>query len=227
MLSESALRKKLKDLGIPNWGAKALLVRRHQEWLNLYNSNCDASDSVRRTKRELLRELDEWERTQGGNANTRESNIMKKDWDGHGHATTHKSQFDDLIANARKRAKAVPKSEESKQEEEPKEPTQQPYSGTTDAQFAREPVGQASVDPAQPYEGNEEALASIRAKVEEANHTDSAPLSLSVDTLKTTGIEETGDEPTGIHFTSPSRKIPMFSMPEEPVVDVDHSTTVQ
>ncbi|PVI04626.1 DNA repair protein rad18, partial [Periconia macrospinosa] len=101
MLTETALKKKLRDLGIPSSGSKPVLIRRHQEWLNIFNSNCDAADNVRKPKRELLRELDAWERTQGGQASTKNSHIMKKDFDGAGHATIHKSQFDDLIAQAR------------------------------------------------------------------------------------------------------------------------------
>ena len=102
MLKETALRKKLQEIDIPSWGSKDLLKRRHIEWLNIYNSNCDADDSLRKSKKQLLRELDEWEQTQGGKAGSKESKIMRKDFDGDGHARLHKSDFDDLIAQARK-----------------------------------------------------------------------------------------------------------------------------
>ena len=103
MLKENALRKKLQEIGVPNWGGKDLMRRRHLEWLNIYNSNCDADDSVRKNKRQLLKELEEWEQTQGGRADMRESKIMKKDFDVEGHAKSHKSNFDDLIAQARQK----------------------------------------------------------------------------------------------------------------------------
>jgi E3 ubiquitin-protein ligase RAD18 len=61
MLKEGALRKRLQEIGIPNWGSKELMRRRHLEWLNIYNSNCDADDTVRKNKRQLLKELEEWE----------------------------------------------------------------------------------------------------------------------------------------------------------------------
>jgi E3 ubiquitin-protein ligase RAD18 len=108
MLREGALRKKLQEIGIPNWGNKDLMKRRHIEWLNIHNSNCDADDSVRKSKRLLLQELDEWENTQGGKAHSKDDRIMRKDFDGNGHARSHKSDFDDLIARARQK-RAVPR----------------------------------------------------------------------------------------------------------------------
>lgn len=237
MLTESALKKKLRDLGIPITGSKPLLIRRHQEWLNIFNSNCDASDTVRKSKRELLRELDEWERTQGGNANTKESYVMRKDFDGQGHATAHKSQFDDLIANARRRAKATPKSElEGKTNGEPKEhPQQQSHVVQSTAnQAPHPPAAQLPPEVPRPYEHNEAALSSIRAKVEEANHTESAfpPLNREMSNANARAAKEAqADEETPLGFQdpfgNPSRKVPMFSLPAEPVYDVDSSTAIQ
>jgi E3 ubiquitin-protein ligase RAD18 len=109
MLKDGALRKKLQEIGIPNWGSKDLMKRRHIEWLNIHNSNCDAHDSVRKSKKLLLQELDEWENTQGGKAHSKDDRIMRKDFDANGHARSHKSDFDDLIARARQK-RAVPKS---------------------------------------------------------------------------------------------------------------------
>ena len=91
LLTEAKLRKKLQELGINASGKKDLMIRRHTEWLHLWNSNCDASDDRRKTKSELKRELDTWERTQGGLANASVAPVMKKDFDGKGHASTHKS----------------------------------------------------------------------------------------------------------------------------------------
>lgn len=231
MLTESALKKKLKDLGIPSIGSKPLLVKRHQEWLNLWNSNCDAAEHTRKSKRELLRELDEWERTQGAQANNKESHIMRKDFDGQSHAVVHKSHFDDLIAAARKkRATAAPK-EEKDVPEDPMQQNQEPKL-EPQAQPRQEPQPQPLVDSTNPYEGNEDALSTIRDKVEEANRTESVfpPLDPATSKANYAAAEETQQlpDPTGFpdSFASPTRKVPMFSMPEEPVVDVE-STTVQ
>lgn len=113
LLKELALRKKLSELGIPNIGPRALMIRRHTEWVNLVNANCD---SLRpQTKKELLHELDAWDRTQGrqivndsGSAGSA-SSVMNKDFDGAAWATNHENDFQALIARARNKAK--PKTE--------------------------------------------------------------------------------------------------------------------
>lgn len=82
------------------------MKRRHIEWLNIFNSNCDADERVRKSKRQLVKELEEWENTQGGRADFKESRVMRKDFDGNGYAKTYKSDFDDLIAQARTKRQA-------------------------------------------------------------------------------------------------------------------------
>ncbi|KAI6832193.1 DNA repair protein rad18 [Hortaea werneckii] len=108
LLKEIGMRKKLEELGIPAWGNKQLMVRRHVEWVNLWNANCDSRQP--RTKRELLSELETWERTQGGRAPGGQAsfaaNVMKKDFDGAGWASKNKDEFSRLIADA-KRKKGV------------------------------------------------------------------------------------------------------------------------
>ncbi|KAL5404433.1 hypothetical protein PMIN06_008238 [Paraphaeosphaeria minitans] len=231
MLNDKSLRKRLQDLGIPTWGTRQQLVKRHQEWLNIYNSNCDASDEARKPKQELLRELDDWERTQGGRATAKESHIMRKDFDGQNYAMAHKNQFDDLIANVRKRAKETSKPREEKVESTPA------GSSGSDPQPAQADKPEFTPDPRHPYENNEAALSSIRQKVEEANRTDSAfpPLSHNTKDANMKAAQDAGihqdkiplgfapENPLG----SPTRKVPMFRMPEEPVVDVESSTTIQ
>ncbi|KAI9713269.1 MAG: E3 ubiquitin-protein ligase rad18 [Bogoriella megaspora] len=109
MLNEKQLRKKISDLGIPNWGSKALLIRRHTEWVNLWNANADSSNP--RPKRDMLRQLDIWERTQGGSApvtfgtQNGPSAVMNKDFDGAGWASNNKTDFDRLIEEARRKRK--------------------------------------------------------------------------------------------------------------------------
>lgn len=231
MLNDKALRKKLHELSIPTWGTKQQLIKRHQEWLNIYNSNCDASDEARKSKRELLRELDEWERTQGGHATAKESHIMRKDFDGQNYATAHKNQFGDLIANARRRAKHTPNASEEKAE------TTFAGSSGTDPQPPQADNLESTPDPPHPYKNNEAALSSIRQKVEEANRTDSAfpPLSHNTKDANLKAAQDAGmhqdDIPLGFApenpLGSPTRKVPMFKMPEEPVVDVESSAMIQ
>lgn len=110
LYSDASLRKKLKELGIPNHGSKELMRKRHTEWMNLWNANCDALRP--RTKRELLRDLDIWERTLGKQlektvAAGGVSGVMVKDFDRDGWAKTQKSEFDDLIQKAREKRSAA------------------------------------------------------------------------------------------------------------------------
>ncbi|KAH7069014.1 hypothetical protein BKA63DRAFT_520463 [Paraphoma chrysanthemicola] len=242
MLKEGALRKKLSEIGIPNWGTKDLLKRRHIEWLNIYNSNCDADESVRKSKQQLRRELDEWENTQGGRADSKESRIMKKDFDGNGHAKSHKTDFDDLIAIARAK-RMVPKAEEGGEAASAAEsgtghnaqsidptPTEPPTSESQNPQPPHEPQIHTSPthepNPQRPYENNESALSTIRAKVAAANQTGSTMAtlsrtpSLSVDSHQKEGIANPLGSPT-------ARKVPMFAVPEQPVRDLDTSGAMQ
>jgi E3 ubiquitin-protein ligase RAD18 len=103
LLSENQLRKKLRDLGIPGLGSKPLLQRRHTEWLNLWNANCDSRNP--RTKRDLLSDLDTWERTQGRQIanNAGPSGVMVKEFDRVAYAQSNRNDFNDLIRRARQK----------------------------------------------------------------------------------------------------------------------------
>ncbi|OJI99341.1 hypothetical protein ASPVEDRAFT_508603 [Aspergillus versicolor CBS 583.65] len=111
LMKETSLRRKLKDLGIPNWGSRPLLQRRHTEWMNLWNANCDSKTP--KSKRELLRELDVWEGTQGGNSVTPTdptSSVMRKDFDTGEWSANYNTDFKQLIASARRKNDAVVRS---------------------------------------------------------------------------------------------------------------------
>jgi E3 ubiquitin-protein ligase RAD18 len=237
MLKEGALRKKLQEIGIPNWGSKDLLKRRHIEWLNIYNSNCDAHESVRKSKRQLVKELEEWENTQGGKADSKESKIMKKDFDGEGYAKSHKTDFDDLIAKARAK-RSAPKPEETPAAQPDPVPSEsaatQPNPAGVPPEASQDTIESAPVashfrphhGPHQglahhnPYEGNENALSTIRAKVAVANQTGRIIPPLP------SASEDEPHHPVGIQnpLGHPARKIPMFALPEQPVADTDTSS---
>jgi E3 ubiquitin-protein ligase RAD18 len=123
LLKETAMRKKMDELGLPSFGSKQLMVRRHTEWVNLWNANCDSSNS--RTKRELLHDLDTWERTQGGRAPTTNQGygIMRKDFDGNSWANKNKDDFSRLIADARRKKTTAPPNPEPDQQGEKHAPT--------------------------------------------------------------------------------------------------------
>ena len=112
LYTDTSLRKKLKELGIPNHGNKELMRKRHIEWMNLWNANCDSSRP--KPKRDLLKELDTWERTLGRQIErntTGTSGVMVKDFDRDGWAKTQKGEFDDLIQKAREKRKAAARPE--------------------------------------------------------------------------------------------------------------------
>ena len=112
MLNDSQLRKKLADQGISAGGSKQLMQRRYTEWITLWNANCDAKSPKGRN--ELKRELDVWERTQGGRApllNVIQNSgpqIRDKDFDGAAWASKHDDSFRDLIARARQKRSTIP-----------------------------------------------------------------------------------------------------------------------
>jgi E3 ubiquitin-protein ligase RAD18 len=124
LLKDTAMRKKMDELGLPNFGSKQLMVRRHTEWVNLWNANCDSSNA--RSKRELLHDLDTWERTQGGRApvNNQGYGIMRKDFDGNGWANRNKVDFKKLIADARRKTTTAPASPEPAKDGEQPSSTQ-------------------------------------------------------------------------------------------------------
>ncbi|KAJ4361607.1 E3 ubiquitin-protein ligase rad18 [Neurospora sp. IMI 360204] len=115
MLRDTALRKKLSELGLSTHGSRQLLEKRHKEWITLWNANCDSSRPKKRS--ELLRDLDEWERTVGNpgtaaggqqglglmaRAQAAGAQIKDKEFDGKAWANRYGGSFGDLIKQARK-----------------------------------------------------------------------------------------------------------------------------
>ena len=125
MLNDTALRKKLQALGISSQGPKLLLQKRHTEWVNLWNANCDSRNP--RTKRDLLGELDVWERTQGKQilqgmsapaGGGQGTGVMAKDFDGESWMRGNKSNFEELVRRARQKRAAPADDKKSKAEME-------------------------------------------------------------------------------------------------------------
>lgn len=106
LLNDNSLRKKLRDLGISSHGSKELMRRRHTEWVNLWNANCDSISPV--SKRQLLQDLKVWEDTLGRQVDrVSSSGFMAKDFDRELHVKSQKSNFDGLIQQARERVVAA------------------------------------------------------------------------------------------------------------------------
>lgn len=72
--------------------------------MNLWNANCDSR--IPKLHGELLRELDIWERAQGGRApvptgSNASNNVMRKDFDGAAWSVSHGDNYKKLIENAK------------------------------------------------------------------------------------------------------------------------------
>lgn len=109
MIKDNVLKKKLTEWGISAAGNRQLLEKRCREWITLWNANCDATKP--KSKGELKRELEIWERTQGGRATTSSSTqmgaiIRDKEFDRDAWSDKHNGDFKQLIADARRKAQA-------------------------------------------------------------------------------------------------------------------------
>ncbi|KAH0547722.1 hypothetical protein FGG08_000212 [Glutinoglossum americanum] len=136
ILKENALRKKLSELGLIAGGPRSLLEKRHTEWVHLWNANCDSARP--KLKKELLQDLDAWERSQGGSKasfnglSNSGNDVMKKDFDGAGWAKSHDVEFQRLIANARKKKSSNQPPQGSKKDAERIGTTQDAENGAID-----------------------------------------------------------------------------------------------
>lgn len=132
MLKDQALRKKLAELQISTWGSRQLLEQRHKEWVTIWNANCDSA--YPKTRTELLRDLDTWERTMSSAARTpalygapsAPPQVKDKNFDGASWATSHDSSFRDLIAKARRTKKQAELKAEDASTPDPLRVAQQP-----------------------------------------------------------------------------------------------------
>lgn len=97
LYNETKLRAKLAELGIPMTGSKSQLEKRHTEWLNIWNANTDAKRP--RPRRELLRDLDTWEKTILRN-NSPVTKIDATEW-----TSNHRGDFDRLVREAQQTRK--------------------------------------------------------------------------------------------------------------------------
>lgn len=139
LLNDKALRKKLAELGIPSTGSKALLSRRHTEWVNLWNANVDAG--APRTKRELLDELRKWDRSIGREPDQfgTSNQVMKKDFDAKAWSSGNKDDFTRLIEQARQGRNKQKASTQPEDGEATKESEKQPEEKDQDAMQVDQP----------------------------------------------------------------------------------------
>ncbi|CAK1358204.1 Postreplication repair E3 ubiquitin-protein ligase rad18 [Cercospora beticola] len=188
MLKDKALSAKLKEQGLPAFGSKQLMINRHREWVNIWNANCDSNSP--RSRRDLLRDLDVWEKTQGGKApqgNGLTHAVMRKDFDGAAYSRKHNDDFSRLIADARRKKSSSATTSASAKDVTEQKQTEADAIVHGDGEspvFAAKPpplmvppqdrrmsLSQPEPSPVDrsPYEHDPEALANVREKVKALN----------------------------------------------------------
>ncbi|XP_059505635.1 E3 ubiquitin-protein ligase RAD18 isoform X2 [Stegostoma tigrinum] len=112
LLSERDLRKKLKECGLSTQGNKAQMVKRHQTYVQIYNSQCDSLNP--RPASEIAREIERNEKTQAQLESKASENIMKFTKDQSEdeidavhkeYRIKHRKEFQQLVAEVRNRWK--------------------------------------------------------------------------------------------------------------------------
>lgn len=155
---------------------------------------------------------------------------MRKDFDGEGYAKSHRTEFEDLIARARQK-RATPKTDDEERcgQNTPADGQRTRSRDETTANGtdgpSREPISNHAspgthlpgYDPHNPSEHGQSAPATMPAKGEAANSTS------TIHTLKSDNSMQ-GKE---IPFGSPSRQVPIYAAPEEPVRDMEGNAAVQ
>ncbi|KAK6436236.1 E3 ubiquitin-protein ligase rad18 [Oleoguttula sp. CCFEE 5521] len=201
MLNDLAMRRKLKDAGLSNTGVKQLMIKRYTEWVNLWNANCDSSDP--RSRREIMRDLETWERTQGGKAHVpaMSSSVMRKDFDGADWANSNKDDFSRLIADARKK-RASPASGAA---------TLEPSTGPAEVAIDG-PASTNAVDSAQPSSQSAEQINGNQAHAPDPPHQPQSERSREQTSTDTAVVVQS--PPGGFEERSPSAQ-------DDPSHDVD------
>ncbi|EPT06219.1 hypothetical protein FOMPIDRAFT_1027042 [Fomitopsis schrenkii] len=106
-LKDKRVQGLLHEHGLPTTGDRPAWVRRHQQWLTLYNANLDRDPADRRTPDRLRRELQRWEATEAGNGVAGKKKAVDVE-DVVAYQTAHKAEFAKLVEAARpKRAHRV------------------------------------------------------------------------------------------------------------------------
>ncbi|KAF2664861.1 DNA repair protein rad18 [Microthyrium microscopicum] len=226
LLTLPSLRKKLNELGIHSNGSKQLLERRHRYYVDLYNTNVDADEP--RKPKDLMRDMEVWERTQGGMAKSKPNEVMQKDFNRDNYSAANNNQFKDLISQARAKMAATkqPKAETRPPENIPESstPPGTPQvapgylgisngtgSGSTHVNSSHKEQQQRETTPAK---------AMFISAVETTNNDLYAPRSPRAQQQQQQQ-QWTNNYPPS---SQQARSIPMFQLPGDPIKDFDYST---
>ncbi|XP_067855064.1 E3 ubiquitin-protein ligase RAD18 [Heptranchias perlo] len=125
LLSDRDLRKKLKEYGLSPQGSKAQLVKRHQGFVQMYNSQCDSLNP--RSAAEIAKEIERNERTRAQLESRTSENVMKftKDQSEEEidkvhkeYRIKHQKEFQQLVAEVKNRWKTKRKKVKNEKEKD-------------------------------------------------------------------------------------------------------------
>lgn len=200
MLKEPQFKKKLQQLGITATGSKALMKKRHMYWVDLWNSNADSDNP--KGRRELLKDLDAWERSLGGRSNAGQVHpTMQKEFDRQGYIAENGNQYKDLIAQARQTIKTRPKNTGP----EKANPVAMAPIAISSRPTSSAPNAAASMFLSAASQLNADAAERAQRHNNDVNHQRSHP---SLQHESSTSASDV-------------RHIPMFQMQEQPFTDMD------
>ncbi|KAM3915721.1 E3 ubiquitin-protein ligase RAD18 [Leptodactylus fuscus] len=121
LLSERDLRKRLKELGLSTQGSKQQMIRRHQEFVHMYNAQCDSLNP--KSAAEIAGEIEKTEKIrseleakrESGMTFTKEQSEEQIDEIHQDYRQKHKNEFQQLIEQMKGRWK-TPKGKRVKEE---------------------------------------------------------------------------------------------------------------
>nr|XP_034962465.1 E3 ubiquitin-protein ligase RAD18 isoform X1 [Zootoca vivipara] len=126
LLSDRDLRRRLKELGLSTQGTKQQLIKRHQEFVHMYNSECDSLNP--KSVAEIVGELEKNEKTRtqlesskprsGSMTFTKKQTEKEIDEIHRDYRKKHKAEFQALIDQVNKRKKNASKIKEEGPEKE-------------------------------------------------------------------------------------------------------------
>ncbi|XP_078518544.1 E3 ubiquitin-protein ligase RAD18 isoform X2 [Lissotriton helveticus] len=130
LLSDRELRKKLKEVGLAAQGPKQQLIKRHQEFVHMYNAQCDSL--YPKSAAEIIKEIEQNEKTRaqlqlksGEQSMTFTKDQSEQEIEGihSGYRQKHKNEFQLLIDQVKNRWQKPVKKELEEDKDHRKTPT--------------------------------------------------------------------------------------------------------
>ncbi|KAJ1110640.1 hypothetical protein NDU88_007988, partial [Pleurodeles waltl] len=130
LLSDRELRKKLKEAGLSSQGPKQQLIKRHQEFVHMFNAQCDSLTP--KSAAEIVKEIEQNEKTRaqlqsksGEQSMTFTKDQSEQEIEGihSGYRQKHKNEFQFLVDQVKNRWRKPVKKELEEEKDYKKTPT--------------------------------------------------------------------------------------------------------